>query len=58
MYDKSGETVTWLERTNVPRHAIRFFDRPGTTDLHLANAFRRAIQIPDHMFPQQWRNVE
>jgi hypothetical protein len=48
--------VTWIERTDVPRSAIRFFDRPGTTDLHLPNAFRHAIYIPDDMFPEQWRD--
>lgn len=48
--------VTWVERTDVPRAAIRFFNVPGTTDLHLRDAFRHSIGIPDDMFPIQWRN--
>jgi SET domain len=33
--------------THIPRSAIRFSDKPGTTDQHLPNAFRHEIGLPD-----------
>jgi hypothetical protein len=56
--DKGEETVTWIEKTDVPRSAIAFFDKPGHTDMHLPNAFRHAIGIPDEMIPDIWRNLQ
>jgi SET domain len=50
-------TLTWIERTDVPRSAIRFFDVPGTTDLNQPAAFRHHVGIPDEIFPPQWRNL-
>jgi hypothetical protein len=50
--------VTWLRRENVPRSALSFFDKPGRTDMHLPNAFRHMIGIPDEIFPKQWKNRE
>lgn len=50
--------VTWVRRENVPRSALSFFDKPGRTDMHLPNAFRHAIGIPDEIFPEQWKNRE
>jgi hypothetical protein len=49
--------ITWVERTDVPRSAIRFFDMPYTTDMHLSSTFRHKIGIPDEMFPDQWKNI-
>jgi hypothetical protein len=49
--------VTWIERTDVPRSGIAFFDKAGTTDLHLPSAFRHEIQIPGDLLPDQWRNL-
>jgi hypothetical protein len=48
--------VTWVRREKVPRGAIAFFDKPGWTDIHLPNAFRRVIGIPDDIMPEQWKN--
>jgi hypothetical protein len=42
-------------RNGVPRDAIRFWDLPYTSDLHLGNAFRHEIGIPDSILPQAWR---
>jgi hypothetical protein len=50
--------VTWVDRENVPRSALSFFDKPSSTDMHLPNAFRHAIGIPDDIFPKQWKNRE
>lgn len=50
--------ATQHNRSGVPRHAMSFFDRPHTTDMHLRNAFRFPIMIPDDIFPQAWRNAE
>jgi hypothetical protein len=54
---RSKKGVTWVEKTDVPRSAINFFDKPGHTDMHLPNAFRHAIGIPDEMIPDIWRNL-
>lgn len=40
----------------LPRLAFVFFDKPHTTDMHLPGAFRHDIRIPDHLFPDTWRN--
>eukprot|EP00934_Nitzschia_sp_Nitz4_P007695 Nitzschia sp. Nitz4//scaffold67_size101165//64552//66429//NITZ4_004533-RA/size101165-processed-gene-0.44-mRNA-1//1//CDS//3329556486//7685//frame0 len=44
-------------RYNVPRTCLRWFDKPHTTDLHLVNAFRYPMQLPDSMVSQEWRNL-
>ena len=56
--EKKEKIIELLRRTDVPREAIRFFDKPGTTDMHLPNAFRHWIGIPDEIFPQQWRDYD
>jgi hypothetical protein len=38
--------------TNVPRNAVRFTDKSGTTDQHLPGAFRHEINLKDDIFPQ------
>ena len=42
---------------SIPRNAIRFVDKMYSTDMHLDNAFRHEIQIPDDIFPQQWMDL-
>jgi hypothetical protein len=42
----------------VPRNAIRFFDVEYASDLFLRSAFRHEIEIPDHMVPDAWRDIE
>ena len=49
--------ITRAIRPNVPRHWIAFFDVPLSTDLRLPNAFRHWIGLPDHMLPEQWKNI-
>jgi hypothetical protein len=41
---------------DVPRQAFRYTDTPLSTDMHLRNAFRHDIRIPDDVFPRAWRN--
>lgn len=55
--DPLPQTVTWIEQTDVPRSALRFFDVPYTTDFHQPTSFRHFIGIPDDMFPSQWRDL-
>ena len=43
--------------TRVPREAIVFVDKPYTSDLHLTNAFREPMGIPDELLPDAWRNA-
>jgi hypothetical protein len=52
-----ADTVTQLIRTDVPRSAIRFFDIPQTTPVYAQDAFRHFIEVPDDLFPKQWRNL-
>jgi SET domain len=41
----------------IPRNAIRFFDKPYTTDHSLRTAFRHEIQLPDDMMPPTWLDL-
>ena len=41
----------------VPHSAITLVDMPYKSDIHAAGAFRRWIEIDDHRFPQQWRDL-
>jgi len=43
--------------SQVPRPAIRFVDKPYTTDQHLSNAFRQPIGLPDHLLPPLWERA-
>ncbi|CAB9510485.1 Guanylate cyclase [Seminavis robusta] len=45
-----------IKLSDIPRMAIRFSDRPYTTDMFLEEAFRHYIVIPDSMFPSAWMN--
>lgn len=49
--DRANRTIR-----EVPRKCFKFFDKHGTTAIHLPSAFRHAIGIPDDMFPIRWRN--
>jgi hypothetical protein len=42
---------------DVPRDAFLFVDKPYKSDMHLVNAFRHEIMIPDEMFPEKWKNA-
>lgn len=50
------DTFNYFQKSNVSRKAIKFFNKPYTTDLFLPNMFRKEIGIPDEMFPAQWKN--
>lgn len=42
---------------NVPHSACTFVNRPYTSDIFTADAFRHPIGIRDHDFPQAWRDL-
>jgi hypothetical protein len=44
--------------THVPRRAIEFFDAKERLELHLQNAFRHEMDLPDDMLPLAWINVD
>lgn len=46
----------YLKLTDIPRMAIRFTDRPYTSDMFLEEAFRHSISIPDDIYPKEWLN--
>jgi hypothetical protein len=54
---QSAPTFTYVQKREVDRRAISFFNKPYTTDLFLPSAFRKEIGIPDHLFPPLWRNL-
>jgi hypothetical protein len=39
----------------VPRRAIRLVDKPYMSDEHLPGVFRHPLELPDHLFPAQWK---
>lgn len=41
--------------THIPRAAIRFSDKTGTTDQHLKNTFRHEIGLPEYLIPAAWK---
>jgi hypothetical protein len=51
-----NEKPVEYERRKVPRSAIKWFDKPESTDMHLRDAFRHYIGIPDDELPEAWRN--
>ncbi|GKZ00390.1 hypothetical protein MPSEU_000992000 [Mayamaea pseudoterrestris] len=56
---KNGRDTEYrMERAGVPRKSIHFFNRHHTTDIHLPNAFRHPIGIPDDILPTGWKNVK
>ena len=52
----NNDTEGYLNVSNVPRKAMKFFDLPYTTDIHLKGAFRHPIGIPDEMVPDSWKD--
>lgn len=61
---KSVMQTAW-ESNDVPRILtgysqanIHWFVRPDATDQYsIPNVFRQAVGLPDHLFPEQWRNL-
>jgi hypothetical protein len=63
-YGKTWYTVSIPRKRNkpkkvsqVPVEAFRFFDRAYTTDMFQRNSFRHDIRVPDHLFPEPWKNL-
>lgn len=50
------DKFNYVQKKNVRKSAIVFFNKPYTTDLFLQNTFRKEIGIPDDMFPEHWKN--
>jgi hypothetical protein len=58
IYDESVPLKDLYIDYDVPRHAIRFVEKPYMDDEHLPNAFRHPIEFPEHLVPEAWKNVE
>jgi hypothetical protein len=43
--------------SKVPRHAVRFSDKPYTTDPHLEGSFRHELHLPNDIFPEDWKDL-
>ena len=55
-----GEETPFLEHhiiTDVPWNAIRFYEKPYTSDVFLKHAFRHEMKLPDEIFPKAWMNL-
>lgn len=50
------DAFNYFVKKDVSRGAIKFFNKPYTTDLFLPNMFRKDIGIPNDMFPDHWKN--
>jgi len=48
----------WTESDWIVREAISFVDAPYSTDMHLPEAFRHSIGIPDTLFPDAWKGYD
>jgi len=42
--------------THIPRSAIRFSDKAGTTDQHLKDTFRHEIGLREDLIPAAWKS--
>lgn len=56
MYDSSVPKSTQQILSKVPRHAIRWENRPYQSDQFLEDSFRHSIEFPDVLFPKQWKS--
>lgn len=56
--NEKGEKVAGTKLEKVPREAFVFVHTPYASDMHLRNAFRHSIMIPDEIFPESWKNNE
>lgn len=63
VFQASGEYDTpWTEKglpkilTKYPRESIHYFHRQGHSDQFLPRSFRQHPELPDHIFPDQWKN--
>jgi hypothetical protein len=55
-----GEETPFHEHhiiTDVPWNAIRFYEKPYTSDVFLKHAFRHEMKLPDEIFPKAWMNL-
>lgn len=42
------------DQDNIPLEGLQFFNKMYTSDMHLRNAFRHEIGLPDDLFPRSW----
>ena len=54
--DDDKEPEKHVKLKDIPSMALRYTDRPYTSDMFLEEAFRHSIMIPDSIFPPQWMN--
>jgi hypothetical protein len=55
--EEKGEKVAGSKLEKVPREAFVFVHTPYASDMHLPNAFRHSIMVPDEIFPDTWKNT-
>jgi hypothetical protein len=57
IYPKDKGGITFIMR-GIPRRAVEFFDQGYTSDSFLQDVFRHEIELPDHMVPEAWRDLD
>jgi hypothetical protein len=55
-YSDEGEPEETGMLVDVPKVALVYEDTPYSNDVHLPNAFRHDMRIPDRLFPGAWKN--
>ena len=61
--EASGEMTIWHIKgfhrilSNFPRESITFSTKPYASDQHLNGVFRASAEIPEDMFPSQWKDM-
>ena len=56
--DEDTGEITFVEKHHVPRIAMKWFDKPHTTEIYSSTAFRHWIGLPDDMVMNAWKNKE
>lgn len=54
--EKEKKIEKHLKLDDIPSIAIRFTDRPYTSDMFLKEAFRHSIMVSDDLWPSSWMN--
>ena len=47
-----------LHAANLPASRVAYIDKPYSSDMHLAAAFRHEISVPDDLFPRLWLKAD
>ena len=55
---ESDEEMTDRLLFDVPRRGMKFIDLPYQSDQNLKAAFRHEIGVPNHIWPENWKDLK